>query len=337
MADDTFVLYTVECIEKYLDRKLDYKQREYSTKLISEIDPNIFIGHKMSQVGPILGKILGDKILEKRDVRKEESLDEIQQRMIAGEYNEAKTSNDLGRVESDYADKTPALVPGWVEDESKRDVVFATDLVETGNKLVKDQPVKKVVSFLGINDLQEFKLFFNPESLYTHFYISLDTNYRDKSDEVDPTAVTKMKWNYAPTQVLADGFCNSVGTIRNIVGMRLYQPRIPNVAGLDTDAKRASILIEELAAQAFVAANGRRFHFLLRPTYSQVNGGRLELSTEDYNDGIFRFRDPVTSVTSFTISIGNPLVVLAFDFSMLNIVFVIEFTCLKLDGDAGDK
>jgi hypothetical protein len=100
---------------------------------------------------------------------------------------------------------------------------------------------------------------------------------------------------------------------------------------MDTSAKRVSILIEEFASQSFIAENGRRFHFLLRPEFSNVIQNNIELSTEDYNDGIFNFNKAITKLDTCTISFGDPLNVLQFSEPFDRFMVAFEFICYKVD------
>lgn len=184
-----------------------------------------------------------------------------------------------------------------------------------------------ICNFMGVEDFNEFKLLVNPESMYEHYYLVLDSDYRDKSRE-NPSQVTQFTWSYAPTQNVAMGFCNSIGIIQNIIGMRMYQPRIPYVAAMNTSGKRVSILVKELQAQAFITETGSRFHFLLRPEYTTATTS-IELSTEDYNDGIFTFSKPITEFTSQTIIFGNPIDPITFTTPFDRFIIPIEYTCIK--------
>jgi len=271
------------------------------------MDPLVFRGHKITKIGPILGKVLSGKLQELIRMEQEE-----QETLDLREYQKAAIGS---------ADQDPGVYGGPTEEDSK---------LLRASEGPKDTDKALVLSeFLGINDLNEFRMLFNPESMYVHYYLVLDSNYRDTTEEI-PTAITKFTWRYAPTQFTGTGFCNSVGVIRDIIGMRMYQPRVPYLAGMNTDAKRVSVLIEELASQAFIAENGRRFHFLLRPNF--ITGQTdIELSTEDYNDGIFNFRKPITKIDSFTLSFGDPLQILTFSTPFNRFIVPFEIVCLKSD------
>ncbi len=279
-------------------KKLINKHEKHVVTLFRHMDPNVFKGHKISKFGPIMGKIFKDKLIEIiRNENKDEDFDpkEYQKKMLG--------SADTELINSD---------------------TYSSD-----TELVKPDNHVAITEFMGINDLRDFKLLFNPESLYVHYYVVLDSNYRDTTEE-NSTNITKFKWHYAPTQSVGVGFCNSVGVIKDIIGMRMYQPKIPYVSAMNNSAKRVSVLIEEFAPQAFIAQNGRRFHFMLRPNY--IDGQTsIEISTEDYNDGIFNFRTPITTLDTLTISFGDPLNVLSFATPFNRFMIPFEFICLKSD------
>lgn len=280
-------------ISDSLGVSLTTQQKEYAIELYSSMDNKIFAGHKLSVIGPILGKVIGEKVKEKT-VLAEQNLKDYQ---IAA----------LGSADTD-----PDAI----------------------NLLVPDKSVQ-VLSFLGINDLYEFKRTFNPSSLYERYYVVLDYENRNQAEETK--IPSKFTWNYAPNSFQQPGYCTSSGLIKNIVHMRMYQPRIPSIRQFDQSGKSVSVLFEEFAAQSFILPNGRRFHFLLRPLY--INGDyAMEAATEDYNDGLFYFRKPIRNFSTLTVSFGNPDNVVVFDSNLVlfpetvyNFIIPIEFTCLKSD------
>lgn len=288
-------------------KQLIPRHKKYVLRLYRSMDPLVFRGHKITKIGPILGKVLSGKLQELIRMEQEE-----QETIDLREYQKAAIGS---------ADQDPGVYGGPTEEDSK--LLRASEGPKNTDKALV------LSEFLGINDLNEFRMLFNPESMYVHYYLVLDSDYRDTTEEI-PTAITKFTWRYAPTQFTGTGFCNSVGVIRDIIGMRMYQPRVPYLAGMNTDAKRVSVLIEELASQAFIAENGRRFHFLLRPNF--ITGQTdIELSTEDYNDGIFNFRKPITKIDSFTLSFGDPLQILTFSTPFNRFIVPFEIVCLKSD------
>lgn len=285
---DAFVIRSV-CQELGV-QSLPYEHAEFVLGLFKSMNPDVFKGYKLSQLGPILGKILGAK-LKKRVTYSELDIKEFQKKAL-GSADQSETDDSLLRPTLGKTEKTIAIS-----------------------------------SFLGINDLDEIKMLLNPESLYVHYYLVLDSDFRDRSAELS-TAITRFTWKYAPTQFTGQGFCNTVGTVRDIIGMRLYQPRIPNTPEMNTDAKRISVQVEEFKAQSFIAENGFRFHFLLRPNFAEANTS-VELSTEDYNDGIFNFRTPITEFSTFTLLFGNPLNTVVFSEPFDRFIVAFELVCYK--------
>lgn len=250
-------------------------------------------------------------------------------------YDQTKITQVLGKV---FADKLASLVFTATKREFDLHEYQKTELGDVGidpeakvqdDVLLKTESGLEITSFLGIDNLADLKLMFNPDSLLTHYYMALDSDFRDVSQEIG-SAITRFTWAYTPTLNIGPGFCNSVGVIRNVVGMRMYQPRVPYLAAMNNTAKRVSILIEEFQAQSFIAETGFRFHFCLRP---QFVGGQtsIELSTEDYNDGIFTFRKPFTKIDSMTLRFGDPVNVLTFSTPFDRFIIVLEFVCLNLD------
>ncbi len=284
------------------------RHEAYVLSIYRAMDPNVFKGHKLSKIGPILGKVLGSKLLTFIEMERDQTDD------LSPDTLHEYQKKALGSADQDPGAYGAAEAP--------------PDLLRADTKSTSDKSLV-ISDFLGINDLNEFKMMFNPESMYVHYYVVLDSDYRDTTSEI-PTAINKFTWRYAPTQSTGTGFCNSVGVIRDIIGMRMYQPRVPYLAGMNTSSKRVSVLIEEFASQAFIAENGRRFHFLLRPNF--ITGQTdIELSTEDYNDGIFNFRKPITELTSFTISFGDPLTVLNFSTPFNRFIIPFEMVCYRSD------
>lgn len=279
----------VSITEKRFEKKLTKLQIARVLQLYKRVDLSIFQNHDPNRVIVVLSKLFSDKLKEDINLMSEE----------IGTF-------DL----HDYQKKQ-------IESDSLTD--------DSINIPYTEKEIKETSEETKLNRDDQY---INLESMFEHHYLVLDSNYRDTSVEIS-TNITKFTWKYTPTQIFETGFCNSVGVISNIVGMRMYQPRIPYKAAMDTTAKRVSVLIEELSAQSFIAENGRRFHFLLRPNFTGGGQTNVELSTEDYNDGIFNFNNPIQSFSSVTISFGDPLNIISFTTPFTRFIIPIEFTCLK--------
>lgn len=217
--------------------------------------------------------------------------------------------------------------------ETENDKYMAASFVINENRELTqfEKSDIQINSFLGVNDLSTLQMLFNPESLYVRYYVVMDSDYRVQDSSTNN--ISRFKWNYTDSLNLQDGFVNSDGNIHDVIGMRLYQPRIPYSAAMVTTAKRVSVLIEEFGSQAFIGENGRRFHFLMRPNFDPTfpAPSSIEISTEDYNDGLFHFRKPITTFDSLTVSFGDPLDIIEFTAPFDRFFIAIEFTCYKSD------
>lgn len=262
------------------------------------IDPKTFIGHKATEIIKVLTKIMSSKIVEK------ESL--LNQSYDTHEYLK-EIVNTASETQSD---------------------VYLSSLIQPNNSLITPSIDGTIKSFLGMMDIPTLQMYFNPSSLLEHNYTILDSEFRNTSNESNP--ITSFTWNYTETQNYQNGFCFSIGRLRDVIGMRLFQPRIPYLVAMDTSAKRVSVLIQEFKAQAYILPNGNRFHYILQPLYDSATT-TIELNTNDFNDGIFTFRKPFTTFDTLTVSFGDPIDVLSFSPGFAKFVIVIEFVCIKSD------
>ena len=271
---------------------LSDEDQQYTINTYNAMDKSIFSQYSVKQIIYALSVIISKKISDKRD-------------------------NDVFDLHN-Y--QTRHLI------DDGDNATYALDNTQDNNQLNSTNQLS-ITSFLDIESIDELKLIINPESMYTHYYVALDSDYRNTTQE-NPLAITQFTWDYSPTQNTGVGFCNSIGNVHNIIGMRIYQPRIPYLSAMNTSAKRVSILVKELQAQAFITETGSRFHLILRPEYTTATTS-IELSTEDYNDGIFSFGKPISEFPSQTIIFGDPINTLVFSTPFDRFIMVIEYTCIK--------
>lgn len=239
----------------------------------------------------------------------------------------ANTINDLKKLQlktPDMREYQMAVMKADNDDATHR--AFVDSIGYDKPSETKGEGVR-VVQVMGITNPIDFKLFFNPTSLYTHKYVAMHSDYRDTSSD-SAGIIRKFSWKFAPTRNLQLGFCNGVSDIGNIIGMRLYQPRVPYVAAMNTSSKRVAILIEEFSSQSFGSSQNSSFHFIYRPLYASAITS-IELSTEDYNDGIYTFRKPIKSLDSISLIFKNPTDEITFTDPFDVFFIAIEFTCLK--------
>ncbi len=164
----------------------------------------------------------------------------------------------------------------------------------------------EVTSLLGSKTIQDLQKIINPSLVKKNAYIVLDTRYR----VLETDGITSFKWNFINNEIINQGTVNAVGNIKDIIAIRIFPVRIPYIRSADTDYKRISLFIDEFSAQSFIAQENRRFHFMFD---TQIDDRWIELKPENFNDGYFRFRNPIARLDSFTLSFAAPLRVISFD------------------------
>lgn len=163
-----------------------------------------------------------------------------------------------------------------------------------------------------------------PSTSYKYAYILLDTN--NASPELSNGSV--FGWNVLNFVSLQKGVVSVIGQLRDIIAMRLYPVTaifnspipvpgkiwINNVINLNYNM---TILIKEFQAQAYVGHNGIKFHFAMYPQVMNYDHNMIgfpliptrpyiEYNTISKGDGWFWFKTPITTVSTMTISIGDP-------------------------------
>lgn len=193
-------------------------------------------------------------------------------------------------------------------------------------ELPQNEEKLSITEFIGLKTMRALQLYFNPESLYEHYYLVLDTDYRDQSGETKDST-NKLRWNYT-SRIASEttGYCFSVGEIKNIIGMRVYQPNVQYQAAMDTSAKRVSLLFEEFLSQVSYSSSGK-YHFLFRPDYTTATT-LIELTTEDFNDGIYMFRTPIKTFSTMTLIFGDPDTAITFTKPLTRFQVHIKFICM---------
>ena len=87
--------------------------------------------------------------------------------------------------------------------------------------------------------------------------------------------------------------------------------RIPAVASAITPYNRITTFVYELCPQSYVAHEERRFHFIGDVEFKL--GGWLEVCSDNFSDGEFKFNKPITHLDSMTITFATPLEPIVFD------------------------
>jgi hypothetical protein len=163
-------------------------------------------------------------------------------------------------------------------------------------------------SIFGYTDIATIvKKVNEPISSINSSHMYLDTRYR----ELDNDGTTFFSWGHINNLVRNQGTVNTIGNIRDIISMNIMSYRMPAVASAITPYNRIAVTIDEFIPQSFVAHEQRRFHFICKID-SQV-GNWLEIISDDFNKGVFKFNKPVTHLDSITIRFGSPLEPIIFD------------------------
>lgn len=182
----------------------------------------------------------------------------------------------------------------------------------------------EIASILGLNDAFSIQQLFNPDALLIRNYAIYDSKNRILLDN-PVNQITLFTWSYADTADIRDGTINSVGRIRDLKEIRIYQPRVPFIyngtPNMNSETRRVAILIPEFQAQSFIGPQGSRFHFLLQPVIPLGPPPEMiELKVEEFNEGKFSFRKPITTFDTLSLQFLDPVNVIPFLHDRDNIV-----------------
>ncbi len=292
--------------------------------IINNINFNNYKSVSTNKLSDVIAHIISEKILSSRHkIYSNESFIPNSKKNNINKNSDIKEMDNHTRLKSvigNVAENTSSkYISSFIQTDNKN-----SDLNEDVNVDI-DTNINSLFNNISLNKLC-YK--YNPSSLYIHQYVVLDSNYRDVSQDKSNT-VSKFVWNYSANNNIVNGSFFSNIELTNIVGINLYQPIIPYLASMDTDAKRVSILIEELSAQSFISSNGRHSHFILRPSYTTATTS-VELNTEDNYDHTLWFNEPFIKLDKMTITFGNPDTVLSFTVGAFDrFIIEMEFILLK--------
>lgn len=176
-----------------------------------------------------------------------------------------------------------------------------------------------VSEFLGVQDFETAK-----DAFYTEYdVISLALDLTNAAEFINDSI--RYTWNYNGDQLIANATANSSATIKNIIGMRLYPIRYLIGNGLNDFYGHYTLLIEELASQAYIARNGRRYHFMVESEYFRKGiliSAIAELTPHYFNSGYFWFKNPIQEISSITLSLADPFDLVDFPFGRNDCSFV---------------
>ena len=235
--------------------------------------------------------------------------------------------------------------------EDKKSVVqvaeLATEFVDSMKNYIIDQDVN-ITSFLGLDTFDRFVSEINPQAKRKTAYMCLDSRYAYFNNEC-----TKLTWSFTNNLNVVNNSTNIVGPVRDIVSIRMQSIVVRKFNSIP---QRATILIEELAAQSFIMPSGRHFHFVgllndlqnpislydrnaiiagtIVPDFTIFDKYEL-LAGYKFNEGYYRFNKPITTLDTITVSIGNPdtLVVLPkYEFKNITVLDVqLDYIDLELN------
>ena len=108
--------------------------------------------------------------------------------------------------------------------------------------------------------------------------------------------------------------------MKNIFEFKILPFRIPypSDGSADNDFKTITIFFEEFTNQSFLGRNNSHFHIISK---IQINGDWIDIDTNNSNDGIFRFENPITSLNNLTVSFRSPINIINFDVDRLKCTF----------------
>ena len=135
-----------------------------------------------------------------------------------------------------------------------------------------------------------------------------------------------------------DDLCAPVGTytikddVKNIVSMKLYILGTPKYKNINFSTGNITILIEEFKTQSTLGIDNRSYHFLTKVEYSTDFLSSMVLQTEGINNSKYDFSNPISTLSSLTLSFGIPNIIIDIPpdivtFSFINITLgIMTFT-----------
>lgn len=179
---------------------------------------------------------------------------------------------------------------------------IAMEPSEQDMEKIKHTSVKvNIGSIFGLDNMSEVvKKINEPISSVNSAYFLLDSRYRI----LENNGTEYLKWGHINSLVRAQGTYNSVGNIRDIISIKIMKYRLPKVASAVNAYDKITALIYELCPQSYVAHEERRYHFM---GDTKIIGNWVEVDSDDFSKGEFKFNKPITHLDSMTVTFGSPL------------------------------
>lgn len=281
-----FLMLLSQEVSKKISRELTSQEHVFIITTLSSMNMKHFTKYTLTNIIAVLSGVLAEKIKDMSIQSKRDF--------------EEKQKEQVGEVD--------------IREVLKQEVVNTSSSAIASRGVTKVREIMnslELKSILGLRTVEEIQALFNPSALFVKNYIVMDSQNRNLALNSNK----RFQWQYVNNANVAQGTVNTVGTVKNLIAMQLYQPIIPRSPELNDDTGRVSILIEEFAAQSFIASAERRYHFLTRYVLSgtpTANRLQFELQIEDYGEGLFKFRTPITTFDTITVSFGDPINLLTF-------------------------
>lgn len=180
--------------------------------------------------------------------------------------------------------------------------IFGNNVNIKDLKLLKDTKISKIISV----------------SNYNRHYLVFDSRYRIITNDY-----SVFLYNYSDT-FQSNQSVRTTFPIRNIIGMKLYQSRVPYIE-LQNPNNQISILVNEFRYQSINLSTTRNYHFLSNAVISSDNKW-YSLEQEDYNEGLYKFTYPITFTTTFTFTFGDPVNILNWGVDRMNATLISALT-----------
>lgn len=294
-----------------LGRLLKKNEKLQTINFIKKMDPDLFAKKYHNKTVNIMISTLSDEF--KNANTQTGMYDDSQQnlRQNIGVSSESDTSHAI-------YDNPNYLLNQHNQNNIINDVVVVdqksqNDVNNTSSNLSKMNIIPNIESVLGMRTANDAVRILNPNSRLRKNYLILDSRYRNVSGQNSNLvngSIEKFSWVFNLSRNPTPGSVNSVGTIRDIVSMHIFPFRIPYTESGDNKYSRISLFVEEFGMQSFIAHENRKFHFMLQ---SQIDGSFINLLTDQFNNGVFQFAKPITTLENITISFGSPISNIIFD------------------------
>lgn len=203
------------------------------------------------------------------------------------------------------------ILSNYIFEKDSENIYSKKSIKNDNDKLNQKAFIKKFLTARSLYDLQNI---INPSSKYKKNYLVFDSKNRVRTNRL-----THYSWRYAETANNEIGFVNSIGTIENIVSMKLQQvafgytvPSYGDYVNSYFNNNRISIFINEFYSQSFISDADTNYHWILRwkkavdTGYYNTNKSVI-LQTEHFNDGIYNFIKPIIKLDTLTFSFADPV------------------------------